>query len=62
MARSSATVRPFREALVEAATGAELRLSAPERKLIESTLSERDPEAEVSAAGKGRPETGLGTA
>ena len=46
----------FREVLHEAAAAAGLRLSAPERKFIESTLSDRDPEAEVCADGKGRAE------
>ncbi len=47
----------FRAALKAAERATGLRLAAPERKAIESALSERDPEAEVCLDAKGNPES-----
>ncbi len=46
----------FRDALKHAERAAGIRLAAPERKAIESSLSERDPDAEVCLDAKGNPE------
>ncbi|MCK9486081.1 MAG: type I restriction-modification system subunit M [Dehalococcoidia bacterium] len=47
----------FRAALKHAERAAGLRLSAPERKPIESALCERDPDAEICRDSKGNPES-----